>query len=108
MAATARSSPACSGTTRSAACASGLPSTFTRAQVSAPAARARVSASTRSGLPPDWLIARTSAPRRSRSAPYTPLTLGAALMTGRRTWVSSAYFRVVAAWSDDPRASVTT
>ena len=69
VAATARSSPAPSGSTASASCASSEPGSFVTATVKAPPRRAWRRYSTTSGVCPDWDSATTVEPDMSSGLP---------------------------------------
>src|SRR5882762_4510125 len=108
VAATLCSVPAHKGMVKSAARANGEVSTFTSAMIIAPAAFALATAASRSGLAPDWEIASNTVPRKSAFAAYTELTDGAAEEVSTPRRVSIMYLAKVAAWSELPRAQVTT
>ena len=70
--------------------------------------RAAAAAASRSGLAPDCEIAMNRTPSRSAFVAYTELIDGAADEASRPVRVSIRYFANVAAWSELPRAQVTT
>ena len=71
VAATARSGPAPSGSTYSAARASFDSGSFVMASVNEPSRRPASSTATMSGERPDWLTPTTSAPASEGPAQYT-------------------------------------
>ena len=108
VAATLSSGPALRGTTASARRATGEVSSLTRAITKAPAALAPSMAPIRSGLLPDWDMARHATPAMSGVALKRELIEGAAEEVRMLRRVSIRYWAKVAAWSELPRPIVTT
>ncbi len=97
VAATLLSTPAKRGIRRSAISASGESSELHSATTQAPQDFALAAAASRSGLRPDWEIARNKTPRRSGFASYSELSDGAAEEVSTFVWLSMRYFAKVAA-----------
>src|SRR5262245_35077866 len=108
VAATLISTPARSGTRRSAIAASGDSGELHSAITSAPPRFAASVEASRSGLLPDCEIAMNTTPRRSGCASYSELNEGAAEEVRTFARDSIRYLANVAALSELPRAQVTT